>query len=100
MNCILNKLDENNEENKNKFWQNWTQEEIYILLQIYHIISKKESCIFDLINSFNELEILKNYNDSFLNKKAIGIENTLELIDSRINININIQSYSNNKINK
>ena len=85
MDIILNKLDENHEENKNKFWQNWNQEEIYILLQIYHIISKKESCIFDLINSFNELEILKNYNDSFFNKKAIGIENILELIDSNIN---------------
>ena len=65
MEKIIDKLNQM-EETKDEFnWDNWSLEERKNLLDIYSIISKKETQIFALIY---------NYDPIYLKDKAIGVD--------------------------
>lgn len=59
-------------------FNNWSLEEIKQLLEIYFIISKKESHIFNLIYSYHGCDswedIFRDYNIKLLEDKADGVE--------------------------
>jgi hypothetical protein len=62
----------------NNSWKNWTLEEKKKLLDIYFIISKKESHIFDLIYNYHGCDswedIFRDYDSKYLEDKTIGVE--------------------------
>lgn len=72
MKKIINKL------NSSKSLENWTLEEKKQLLEIYYIVSKKESKIFDLIYSYHGCDswedIFRDYNINDLRDKKIGVK--------------------------
>ena len=63
--------------NKNA-WDDWTVEEKRQLLDIYFIISKKESHIFDLIFTYHGCDswedIFRDYDVQYLEDKADGVK--------------------------
>jgi len=63
--------------NKNA-WDDWTVEEKQRLLDIYFIISKKESHIFDLIFTYHGCDswedIFRDYDVQYLKDKAEGVK--------------------------
>ena len=75
-------------------FNNWSLEEIKQLLEIYFIISKKESHIFNLIYSYHGCDswedIFRDYNIKLLEDKADGVEIAInELIKQMIEKNKN-----------
>jgi hypothetical protein len=62
----------------NTSWDNWTLEEKKLLLDIYFIISKKETHIFHLIYSFHGCDtwedIFRDFDTRYLEDKTTGIE--------------------------
>ena len=62
----------------NTSWENWTLEEKKKLLDIYFIISKKETHIFDLIYDYHGCDswedIFRDYNSRYLEDKTNGVE--------------------------
>lgn len=62
----------------NNCWKNWTLEEKKKLLDIYFIISKKESHIFDLIYNYHGCDswedIFRDYDSKYLEDKTNGVE--------------------------
>lgn len=62
----------------NKCWENWTLEEKKQLLDIYFIISKKETHIFDLIYNYHCCDswedMFRDYDSKYLEDKTIGVE--------------------------
>lgn len=74
----LNKIEDNNSLN------NWTLEEKKKLLDIYFIISKKESHIFDLIYNYHGCDswedIFRDYKNNYLEDKTIGVEIAIDEI--------------------
>jgi hypothetical protein len=68
----LTKIEDNNA------WKNWTLEEKKKLLDIYFIISKKETHIFDLIYNYHGCDswedIFRDYDCKYLENKTIGVE--------------------------
>lgn len=68
----LTKIEDNNA------WKNWTLEEKKKLLDIYFIISKKETHIFDLIYNYHGCDswedIFRDYDSKYLENKTIGVE--------------------------
>ena len=68
----LNKIEDDNSLN------NWTLEEKKKLLDIYFIISKKESHIFHLIYNYHGCDswedIFRDYNTQYLEDKTNGVE--------------------------
>lgn len=68
----LTKIEDNNA------WKNWTLEEKKKLLDIYFIISKKETHIFDLIYNYHGCDswedIFRDYDSKYLEEKTIGVE--------------------------
>jgi hypothetical protein len=83
MNKIINKLKKMNDDKPN--WENWTIEEKKQLLELYLIISKKESYIFDLIYSYHGTDgwedIFRDYNERYLEEKTTGVEFALNGIN-------------------
>jgi hypothetical protein len=59
-------------------WQNWTLEEKKKILDIYFIISKKETHIFDLIYNYHGCDswedIFRDYDSKYLEDKTTGVE--------------------------
>ena len=59
-------------------WDDWTVEEKQRLLDIYFIISKKESHIFDLIFTYHGCDswedIFRDYDVQYLEDKADGVK--------------------------
>jgi hypothetical protein len=70
--------------NKNA-WDDWTVEEKRRLLDIYFIISKKESHIFDLIFTYHGCDswedIFRDYDVQYLKDKADGVKIAIREIE-------------------
>ena len=78
MEKIIDKLNQM-EETKDEFnWDNWSLEERKNLLDIYSIISKKETQIFALIYNYHGCDswedIFRDYDPIYLKDKAIGVD--------------------------
>jgi hypothetical protein len=75
METIIKKLSELTNENA---WDDWTVEEKRQLLDMYFIISKKESHIFDLIFTYHGCDswedIFRDYDVQYLKDKADGVK--------------------------
>ena len=73
--------------NKND-WDNWSLEEKKQLLDIYYIISKKESHIFDLIYTYHGCDswedIFRDYDVNDLKDKAVGVKLAIKEIIEEI----------------
>ena len=87
MENIMEKLKQIND-NKS-VWNNWSLEEKKQLLNIYFIISQKESHIFKLIWNYHSCDswedIFRDYNERYLEDKAVGVEVAIEAITEEIN---------------
>jgi hypothetical protein len=85
MENIIEKL---NQLKDNKSWKNWTLEEKKQLLDIYLIISKKESHIFNLIYNYHGCDswqdIFHDYDGEYLEDKKRGVEIAIDEIDEKI----------------
>ena len=79
----LKQLKDNDKKDKKAF-DDWSLEEKQQLLEIYLIISKKESHIFDLIYTYHGCDswedIFRDYKIRFLKDKADGVEIAVEEI--------------------
>jgi len=75
-------------DNKN-MWDNWSLEEKKQLLDIYFIISQKETNIFNLIWEYHGCDswedIFRDYNERYLEDKTVGVEIALDAITEEIN---------------
>jgi hypothetical protein len=82
MERIIQKLDNLDDEN---IYDNWSIKEIKQLLEIYHIISRKECEIYDLIYRCHGCDswedIFRDYNAIYLEDKAYGVEAALDCIN-------------------
>ena len=69
-------------------WKNWSLEEKKKLLDIYFIISKKETHIFDLIYNYHGCDswedIFRDYDSKYLEDKTIGVEIAINEIVEKI----------------
>lgn len=78
----LSKIEDNNS------WKNWSLEEKKKILDIYFIISKKETHIFDLIYDHHGCDswedIFRDYDSKYLEEKTIGVEIAINEIDEKI----------------
>jgi hypothetical protein len=78
----LNELEDNNG------FKSWTLDEIKQLLDIYFIISKKESHIFNLIYSHHGCDswedIFRDYDIKYLEDKAIGVDIAINSVIEQI----------------
>lgn len=87
MENILDKLTKI-EEDTNSPWVNWSLEEKKKILEIYFIISKKETHIFDLIYNYQGCDgwedIFRDYDINYLEDKTTGVEIALNEIDQQI----------------
>ena len=88
MENIINKLSKMEDEDKALNWNNWSLEEKKILLDIYFIISKKETHIFNLIYSYHGCDgwedIFRDYDNNYLKNKTTGIEIAIDEIIEQI----------------
>ena len=86
MENIIKKLQEI--EDTQNIMDKWSLEEKKRLLDIYLIISKKETHIFDLIYNYHGCDswedIFRDYNESYLNDKISGVEVAIDEINERI----------------
>ena len=68
--------------------KNWSLEEKKQLLDIYFILSKKESHIFDLIYEYHGCDswedIFRDYDSNYLEDKTIGVEIAINEIVEKI----------------
>jgi hypothetical protein len=84
MESILEKLKNINDNEKN-VWKGWSLKEKKQLLEIYHLISKKEGPIYDIIYSYHGCDswedIFRDYSRSLLRDKVEGVEVAIEAID-------------------
>lgn len=75
MENIIDKLAKIEDDNS---WKNWSLEEKKKLLDIYFIISQKETHIFDLIYYYHGCDswedIFRDYDSKYLEDKTIGVE--------------------------
>lgn len=83
---IIEKL--RNIENTSNVLDTWSLEEKKQLLNIYHIISKKESAIFDLIYSNHGCDswedIFRDYDRQYLKDKASGVNVAITTINKKL----------------
>lgn len=74
-----------------KSFDNWTFEEEKQLLELYLVISKKESLIFDMIYRYHGCDsfedIFRDYDETYLEDKATGVEIAIREITEQINRN-------------
>ena len=81
MENIIDKLNKIEDDNSLK---NWTLEEKKKLLDIYFIISKKESHIFNLIYDYHGCDswedIFRDYDSRYLEDKTIGVKIAIDEI--------------------
>ena len=87
MEQVIQKLSNiDNQSNECNKWNEWTPEERKKLLEIYLIISKKESHIFELIYHYHGCDswedIFRDYDISYLQDKADGVEIALNEFNS------------------
>jgi len=88
MENIIDKLTKIKQDNN--AWENWTLEEKKKLLDIYFIISKNETHIFDLIYKYHGSDswedIFRDYDIKYLEDKTIGVEIAINEIVEEIKI--------------
>jgi len=88
MENIIDKLTKIKQDNN--AWENWTLEEKKKLLDIYFIISKNETHIFDLIYNYHGCDswedIFRDYDIKYLEDKTIGVEIAINEIVEEIKI--------------
>ena len=86
MENIIEKLKQIKDKND---WDKWSLEEKKQLLDIYYIISKKESHIFDLIYRYHGCDswedIFRDYDVNDLKDKAVGVKVAIKEIIEKIN---------------
>lgn len=85
MENIIDKLNQLKQSDNNKnIWKDWSLEDKKKLLDIYFIISKKETAILDLIYSYHDCDswedILRDYDTQYFEDKALGVKVALENI--------------------
>ena len=82
----LTKIEDNNS------LENWSLEEKKKLLDLYLIISKKESHIFNLICNYHGCDswedIFRDYDIEYLEDKKRGVEIAINEIDEKIKSNL------------
>jgi hypothetical protein len=82
MENIIDKLEDNNS------LENWSLEEKKKLLDIYLLISKKETHIFNLIYNYHGCDswedIFRDYDSEYLEDKKRGVEIAINEIDEKI----------------
>ena len=87
MESILEKLKNINDNQKN-VWKGWSLKEKKQILETYHLISKKEGSIYQLIYSYHGCDswedIFRDYSKSFLRDKAEGVEVAIEAINKEL----------------
>ena len=87
MELLIEKL--NQIKDNKKGFDNWSLEEQKQLLDIYLIISKKETQIFKLIYKYHGCDswedIFRDYDITILQDKAVGVEIAIERITEQIN---------------
>ena len=89
MENVIEKLDKlTNKLDKLNPFNSWSLGEIKQLLNIYFIISKKETHIFELINSYHDCDswedIFRDYNIEYLEDKSNGVKIAIEKIEKTI----------------
>jgi hypothetical protein len=86
MENIIDKL--NQIDDVNTSFDNWSLEEIKKLLDIYFIISKKETHIFNLIYNYHGCDswedIFRDYDSNYLEDKTTGVEIAINEIVEKI----------------
>jgi len=89
MEHIIEKLKQLNDKTDKNVFDNWTLDEEKQLLEIYFIISKKESHIFNLIYKYHGCDswedIFRDYKIRYLKDKADGVEIAIDAIQEIIN---------------
>lgn len=79
----LNKIDDTK-----PFWDNWCLEERKKILDLYLILSKKETQIFNLIYSYHGCDswedIFRDYDEKYLEDKTTGVEIAINEINEEI----------------
>ena len=82
MESLIEKLKK--KQNLNK----WSLEEKHKLLELYHIISKREADIFRLIYNYHGCDswedIFRDFDEQYLEDKAVGVEIALDSIADKI----------------
>ena len=85
----LNQINDNDNKNPTKVFDDWSLEERKQLLDIYFIISKKESHIFNLIYDYHGCDswedIFRDYKIRYLKYKAAGVKIAIDGIMEKIN---------------
>ena len=80
----LTKIEDNNS------WKNWNLQEKKQILDIYFIISKKETHIFDLIYKYHGCDswedIFRDYDSKYLEDKKRGVEIAINEIVEKIKL--------------
>lgn len=86
---VIDKLDKmQSDENA---WDNWSLKEKHELLNIYYIISQKETAIFNLIYSKHGCDswedIFRDFDTLYLKDKAVGVKIAINEINEEIENN-------------
>jgi len=88
MENIIDKLTKLEDTQSSWAWGNWSLEEKKQILDLYLIISKKETLIFKLIYNYHGCDgwenIFRDYNIDYLEEKQIGVENAINEIIEQI----------------
>jgi len=91
MERIIEKLNQTNCDDKDTAFDDWNLEEKKKLLEIYFIISKKETNIFNLIYLYHGCDswedIFRDYDKTYLQDKTRGVEIAIREIQGRIEEN-------------
>jgi hypothetical protein len=86
MDNLLEKL-EHLEDDGKSLWGDWNVDEKRKLIEMYYIISKKESQIWDLIYSYHGCDswedIFRDYSHRYLKDKADGVKVALDELKER-----------------
>ena len=79
----LNKIDDTK-----PIWDNWSLKERKKILDLYLILSKKETHIFNLIYSYHGCDswedIFRDYDEKYLEDKTTGVEIAINEINEEI----------------
>ena len=88
MENIIDKLTKLEDTKSSWAWDNWSLEEKKQILDIYFIISKKETLIFKLIYNYHGCDgwedIFRDYNIGYLEEKTTGVEIAINEIIEQI----------------
>ena len=85
METVLQKL--NDLGNDERIWGSWTLEEKRMLLELYSLISRRETIIMDMIHRYRRSDkwahIFREYDRNLIHDKADGVRDTIEYINEK-----------------